>query len=236
MTDMTDVTDVTDVTGGTGGTDRGDGTARPDGAALLFAEFSTPVGVLAVVTDPTAEGDRPTGDIGAVVASGFLPVAQVLEQLPDQVGSRAATADPLTPIADIVDRYFGGDIGALDEVPVSQRGGTFTESAWAALRQVPAGEVVSYAELAAAAGRPRASRAAGTACATNHVAPFVPCHRVVKSGGELGNYGYGTQVKAALLRHEDALAGEDPWPDTGREPTADKKTEKVVRPGTADGR
>ncbi len=183
------------------------------GVGLLYAEFSTPVGVLAVVTDPTDAGDRPIGSeagagrVGAVVASGFLPVTQLLDELPGQVSGRPSEPDPLAPIAALLDRYFDGDTVALDEVSVSQHGGAFTESAWSALREVPAGEVVSYVELATAAGRPRAARAAGTACATNHVAPFVPCHRVVKSGGSLGNYGYGTQVKAALLQHERALDG-----------------------------
>ncbi|HQZ85151.1 MAG TPA: methylated-DNA--[protein]-cysteine S-methyltransferase [Actinomycetota bacterium] len=183
------------------------------GGELLYAEFSTPVGVLAVVTDPTDVGDRRidpkagAGRVGAVVASGFVPLAQLLTELPGQVSDRPTAADPLAPIAALLDRYFDGDIDALDEVSVSQRGGAFTESAWSALREVPAGAVVSYTELATSVGRPRAARAAGTACATNHVAPFVPCHRVVKSGGSLGNYGYGTQVKAALLKHERALDG-----------------------------
>jgi O-6-methylguanine DNA methyltransferase len=89
--------------------------------------------------------------------------------------------------------------------PVSQRGGAFTESGFGGAAGVPAGAVVSTGWRPPWVG-PRAARAAGTACATI-TAPFVPCHRVVKSGGSLGNYGYGTQVKAALLKHERALDG-----------------------------
>jgi methylated-DNA-[protein]-cysteine S-methyltransferase len=76
------------------------------------------------------------------------------------------------------------------------------------MRQIPPGETWSYAELAAKAGRPQAVRAAGQACARNLVAPFVPCHRVVRSGGSLGGYYYGLAVKRWLLDHErgDAAA------------------------------
>jgi len=70
------------------------------------------------------------------------------------------------------------------------------------MRQIPPGQTWSYAELAAKAGRPDASRAAGSACARNLVAPFVPCHRVVRSDGTLGGYYYGLPVKEWLLAHE----------------------------------
>ena len=70
---------------------------------------------------------------------------------------------------------------------------------------VPAGSTATYAELAAAAGSPAAVRAAGSACARNLLAPFVPCHRVLRTGGALGGYRYGLAVKDELLRHEGAL-------------------------------
>jgi methylated-DNA-[protein]-cysteine S-methyltransferase len=72
-----------------------------------------------------------------------------------------------------------------------------------ALRTVRRGEVVTYGELAALAGRPGAARAAGTFCARNHLAPFVPCHRVVAAGG-IGGYGsLGLDYKRRLLALED---------------------------------
>ena len=79
-----------------------------------------------------------------------------------------------------------------------------TQRMWRQLRGVAAGTTASYGELAARAGNPKAVRVAGNACARNLVAPFVPCHRVVRADGSLGNYFYGTEVKAALLRHEGA--------------------------------
>mgnify|MGYP003347376265 CR=1 FL=1 len=74
------------------------------------------------------------------------------------------------------------------------------------VREGAAGTVISYGELAIRAGRVRAVRAAGSACARNAVAPFVPCHRVVAAGGGLGGYGYGLAVKEALLAHEAGVA------------------------------
>jgi methylated-DNA-[protein]-cysteine S-methyltransferase len=90
----------------------------------------------------------------------------------------------------------------MDTLPVAQPGGAFRQAAWKVMREVPAGEVISYAELAARAGNPDAVRAAGSACATNMVAPIVPCHRIVRTGGALGGYYYGLGVKEWLLAHE----------------------------------
>ena len=73
------------------------------------------------------------------------------------------------------------------------------------MRKIPAGKTWSYAELAKRAGSVDAVRAAGSACARNLIAPIIPCHRVVKTGGALGNYGYGLEVKEWFLRHEGAL-------------------------------
>ena len=77
-------------------------------------------------------------------------------------------------------------------------------SVWQALRRIPAGETRSYAQIAAAAGNPRAVRAAGSANGANHVAVLIPCHRVVRSDGALGGYAYGEGIKRELLRREKA--------------------------------
>ena len=87
-------------------------------------------------------------------------------------------------------------------IAVEQRGGPFLETAWVALRAVPAGSTVSYTGLAAAAGRPEAVRAAASACARNAAALFVPCHRVVRTDGTLGGYRWGLDVKRSLIAHE----------------------------------
>lgn len=108
-------------------------------------------------------------------------------------------------VASRVRQWIDGDLDALLTVEVDQPGGEFQQSAWAAMREVQGGTTVSYAELAQIAGRPRAVRAAGTACARNQVAPFVPCHRIVRTDGTLGAYGYGVSLKRKLLEHESAL-------------------------------
>ena len=105
-------------------------------------------------------------------------------------------------VDDAVAAWLRGDHQALVAVPAEQAGGPFFQEVWAAMRTMPAGQPVTYGALAAMAGRPAAVRAAGTACATNKLAPFVPCHRVVRSGGDLGNYGYGADLKRTLLQHE----------------------------------
>lgn len=88
------------------------------------------------------------------------------------------------------------------EVPVVAPGTPFQERVWSVLRALPAGSTISYEELAARAGRPGAQRAAGTANGANRLAILVPCHRVVRKTGEVGNYGGGRWRKEWLLHHE----------------------------------
>lgn len=159
----------------------------------------TRFGPLLVVIDEAAVGDRSSPWPGAVVASGFHPTGE--QEVGDS--SRVPLLDYVR--AAVADWDSGADLAALDRVPVAVAGSGFRERAWRALREVPVGATVSYGELAGRAGRGRAARAAGSACATNPVAPFVPCHRVVRSGGALGAYGYGTAMKQAMLQHERAL-------------------------------
>jgi methylated-DNA-[protein]-cysteine S-methyltransferase len=99
--------------------------------------------------------------------------------------------------------YFGGERVSFADVPLDEDWTTpFQAALAAALRSVPWGEVVSYGELSALAGRARAARAAGTFCAENRFSLFVPCHRVVSVGG-IGGYGsLGVEYKRRLLALE----------------------------------
>lgn len=92
--------------------------------------------------------------------------------------------------------------GADHDLPLDVRGTAFQERVWQELQAIPPGETRTYAELAAAAGRPAAVRAVGTACGANHVAVLIPCHRITKSDGSLGGYAYGPDRKATLLARE----------------------------------
>jgi methylated-DNA-[protein]-cysteine S-methyltransferase len=108
-------------------------------------------------------------------------------------------------ISDLIADYFDGDLTALNAIKVRQPGAPFSQSAWKAMRRVKAGKTMSYADLADRAGSPAAVRAAGSACAKNAIVLVVPCHRIVKTGGALGNYAYGLNKKEWLLRFEAAL-------------------------------
>lgn len=159
--------------------------------SLTASTYGTPFGDLAVFVTP---------EDGVVRASGFRPLPEIAERLSCTVARRGWELGDLAHIDAVVQAWLAGDGNALRSVDVEQDGGPFFQEVWTAMREVPSGKTISYQELAATAGRPRAMRAAGTACARNNVAPFIPCHRVVKSGGELGSYGFGgVVVKAAML-------------------------------------
>ena len=92
--------------------------------------------------------------------------------------------------------------GDFSHIPLDVKGTAFQEACWKALREIPPGETRSYADIAAAAGNPRAVRAAGSANARNNVAVLIPCHRVIRSDGDLGGYAYGLDIKRELLKRE----------------------------------
>jgi AraC family transcriptional regulator, regulatory protein of adaptative response / methylated-DNA-[protein]-cysteine methyltransferase len=88
------------------------------------------------------------------------------------------------------------------DLPLDVRGTAFQEAVWRELSRIPPGESLSYAALAAKAGKPGAARAAGTACGQNKVAVLIPCHRARRGDGSPGGYAYGLHRKAALLERE----------------------------------
>jgi methylated-DNA-[protein]-cysteine S-methyltransferase len=104
-----------------------------------------------------------------------------------------------------LEEYFAGRRTSFD-LPVDwQLAHGFRRRVLRELAGIPYGETRTYSEIAARAGNPRAHRAAGSACGSNPVPLVVPCHRVVRSGGQLGNYGGGPEMKQYLLRLEHAL-------------------------------
>ena len=109
-----------------------------------------------------------------------------------------------TALADLAARVVAEveQPGRHTDLPLDVRGTAFQEAIWAALRAIPAGETLSYAQLAVAAGKPQAVRAAGTACGANHVAVIVPCHRVQRGDGSMGGYAYGIDRKRVLRARE----------------------------------
>ncbi|QZO02550.1 bifunctional DNA-binding transcriptional regulator/O6-methylguanine-DNA methyltransferase Ada [Chenggangzhangella methanolivorans] len=90
------------------------------------------------------------------------------------------------------------------DLPLDIRGTAFQQRVWTALRDVPMGETVSYAELARRMGEPKAARAVGMACGANMIAVAIPCHRVVRADGGLSGYRWGAERKQALIDREKA--------------------------------
>jgi len=131
--------------------------------------------------------------------------------------------DPEILVRDLEDRFpkatlIGGDsafeelvakvVGFVEapnlglDLPLDVRGTAFQERVWQALRDIPAGQTVSYSELAERIGEPKAIRAVAGACAANKIAVAIPCHRVVRTDGSLSGYRWGVERKATLLARE----------------------------------
>jgi AraC family transcriptional regulator of adaptative response/methylated-DNA-[protein]-cysteine methyltransferase len=91
-------------------------------------------------------------------------------------------------------------------LPLDIRGSAFQERVWQALRQIPAGSTVSYADIAKRIGAPRSTRAVAQACAANPLAVAIPCHRVIRRDGDLSGYRWGIDRKRALLLREAAAS------------------------------
>jgi methylated-DNA-[protein]-cysteine S-methyltransferase len=159
---------------------------------MYLATMDTPTGPLNLVADETY----------TVRAAGFGEPDWLLARLGEPVTPR----EELGPVNEAIRAYLDGDVDALDTLAVQQKGGPFLQQCWKLMREVPAGETISYGELALRAGSPTAVRAAGQACARNLIAPMIPCHRVVASTGKLNGYAYGLEVKQWLLDHERATA------------------------------
>ena len=169
-------------------------------ADALFTFVASPIGRLTVVSGPSG-----------VLRVGFEEEAPdaVLAGVAERVGPRVLRTDrELAGVRERLQAYLEGDLPSDLEIPFDLRmvGSPFRRAVLEALqRDVHRGEVIRYGELAARAGNPRAARAAGTACARNPVPIIVPCHRVLPSGGGIGNYGGGVPRKLALLELEGAL-------------------------------
>lgn len=168
--------------------------AKGEGERIRAAVAETSLGPLLV-----AATDR------GVVRLAFGAEAELMQALRrDFAAATILTGDP----------DFAGTVAAavaLVEAPAAGhglaldiRGTAFQQQVWAALRAIPPGATATYAEIAAAIGRPKAVRAVASACARNQLALAVPCHRVVPAAGGTGGYRWGAARKAKLLQREGA--------------------------------
>ncbi len=102
--------------------------------------------------------------------------------------------------------------GSASTLPLDIRGTIFQEKVWRALRNVPVGTTATYAEIAERISRPKAFRAVAQACGANPVAVIVPCHRVLRTDGDIAGYRWGIERKRALLEREATAAPRPSWP------------------------
>lgn len=159
--------------------------------------------------------DTPVGDLLlAATDRGLVRVAyasenhdRVLDQLSERISPRILLAPArLDQAARELDDYFAGTRATFD-LPLDLRlASGFRRQVLDGLRQLPYGHTASYSAVAQRVGNPRAVRAVGTACATNPLPVVVPCHRVVRTDGTIGEYIGGTEAKKQLLELEGAIA------------------------------
>mgnify|MGYP000650927299 CR=1 FL=1 len=164
-------------------------------AQLLSTTLASPIGKLYLLS----RGETVLG----LNLSGFQDLLSSLSQ--DEFGEKIGKSAKVKGITDKLEDYFDGDLKAINSITVKQPGGDFSQAAWEAMRKIKIGTTESYADLAYRAGSPAAVRAAGSACSKNKIAVIIPCHRIIKTGGAIGAYGWGVNKKIWLLEHEGAL-------------------------------
>jgi len=162
---------------------------------LLLTTLATPLGNLNLIADEHI-----------LLGANLSTLKALKESLSAEDALREVRSVSKIPvITDLINDYFEGDFSAINAIQVRQPGAHFSQAAWKAMKKIGPGSFSSYGELAERAGSPAAVRAAGSACAKNAIVLVVPCHRIVKTGGALGNYAYGLNKKEWLLHHEGAL-------------------------------
>jgi O-6-methylguanine DNA methyltransferase len=135
--------------------------------------------------------------------TGLYMAGQRHRPAPETFGPRDDSLPVFAAAAAQLAAYFAGELTRF-ELGLAAVGTPFQERVWAALREIPYGETVSYGELAGAIGRPGASRAVGLANGRNPIGIIVPCHRVIGANGSMTGYGGGLERKRWLLAFEGA--------------------------------
>lgn len=187
---------------------------NPTGADALAQEFVRRADQEGLLDVAYTEIDSPVGRLLlAATPRGLVRVTfpveapeKVLEQLAASVSPRLLESPArLDDVRRELERYFEGRQSNFDLPLDWQLTHGFYRKVLRATARIPFGETRSYSEMAKRAGSPRAVRATGTALGSNPLPIIVPCHRVLRSGGALGGYGGGLEVKQALLELEGAL-------------------------------
>lgn len=144
---------------------------------LLADRIQTPIGEMVIVMDED-------GNLRAMDWKDHeVRMARLLRLHYGEKGFRLEATLGLNGLSDAISRYFAGELDAINGLPVETGGTPFQREVWHALRQIPCGTTVSYAELAGRIHRPAAVRAVGLANGSNPVGIVIPCHRVIGSDG-----------------------------------------------------
>ncbi|MCC4907953.1 methylated-DNA--[protein]-cysteine S-methyltransferase [Microbacterium sp. cx-59] len=170
----------------------------------LIETIDTPDGPFTALVD----------DRQRVLASGWTADREVVLGRLRAAARPAEARDGTVEAMEAVRAYYAGDVTAIDDVAVHQVGTVGQLAGWRALRSIAPGAPLTYTEFAIALGSPRAVRAAASICARNAPALFVPCHRVLRTGGALGGFAWGLDVKRSLLDRERGERGELVFPRT----------------------
>ena len=159
------------------------------GVTIHWASVETSLGMMLVAA--TGKGVcRLSFNEGLEALEARFPMAELVEGGEDFSALLAQVIDAVEAPGDFA------------HIPIDVKGTAFQEAVWRELRRIPTGETRTYAELAAAVGKPKAVRAAGSANGANHVSVLIPCHRVIRTGGGLGGYAWGLDIKRKLLEKE----------------------------------
>jgi methylated-DNA-[protein]-cysteine S-methyltransferase len=173
----------------------------PERIPLLLHRLDTPIGEMLIVVD----GDE---NLRAVDWADYEPrMRLLLKRHYGENGYMLEESSKPGKVMPAIKRYFDGDLAAIDSLLVKTAGTAFQHKVWDALREIPCGTTMTYAQLAAKIGRPAAVRAVGLANGANPVGVIVPCHRVIGANGTLTGYGGGLHRKSWLLEHEGCAVG-----------------------------
>ncbi|MPM97368.1 Bifunctional transcriptional activator/DNA repair enzyme Ada [bioreactor metagenome] len=143
--------------------------------------------------------DTPLGQITIACRGSAVAAVQFGHKIPS--GAQEKRTDLMDRAASALNEYFSGSRKSFD-IPIAPQGTPFQMNVWAAISQIPYGETRTYKEIAAAVGKPGASRAIGMAANKNMILLLIPCHRVIGADGSLVGYAGGLDIKEKLLRIE----------------------------------
>jgi methylated-DNA-[protein]-cysteine S-methyltransferase len=177
---------------------------------MILSHLKSPLGAMLLATDERRR----------VRALEFAKRRWRLHRnLREQYGACELTEGPApTEVANPLQRYFAGELEALDSVEVATAGTVQQERAWAALRRIPAGQTTTYEALGKSVGINgwRAAVDMGAAVGANPIAIVVPCHRVLGVNGDLKGYAWGLHRKRWLLEHERSIEAQPAMPQTAQ--------------------